>query len=144
MTFCDNQYSPSPDNQPFHSCKSYAIIDCQNSKILFSKQADEVREMASLTKMMTTYIVLSLVDEFRINMKNTFFPVSKQAANIIGTSANLVEGQVVSIYDLLRGLMLPSGNDAAMVLAENFGHRIMFTKRPGEVRKPSICYKLPG
>jgi len=39
------------------------------------------------------------------------------------------------VYDLLRGLMLPSGNDAAMCLAENFGARIMLTKRPGEFIK---------
>ncbi len=38
-----------------------------------------------------------------------------------GTSANLIENEYVTIYDLLHGLMLPSGNDAAYSLAENFG-----------------------
>lgn len=37
----------------------------------------------------------------------------------------MIEGQVLSIWDLLHGLMLPSGNDAAMVLAENFSHRLL-------------------
>ena len=62
---------------------------------------------------------------------------------IHGTSAFLVEDQVISIHDLLRGLMLPSGNDAALCLAENFGARIMFTKRPGAILKPSFGYKRP-
>ena len=58
MTFVDNEYTPSPDNHPYHSCKSYAIVDASNGKILFSKAADEVREMASLTKMMTALVSL--------------------------------------------------------------------------------------
>jgi D-alanyl-D-alanine carboxypeptidase len=47
--------------------------------------------------------------------------VSKTAATQGGTSAKLRSGDVLSVWDLLHGLMLPSGNDAAMVLAEHFG-----------------------
>ena len=47
--------------------------------------------------------------------------VSKNAANIGGTSAKLKTGDVLSIWDLLHGLMLPSGNDAGICLAEHFG-----------------------
>lgn len=53
-------------------------------------------------------------------MYKTWFKVSAYAASMIGTSANLIENQRLTIYDLLFGLMLPSGNDAAMCLAENF------------------------
>jgi D-alanyl-D-alanine carboxypeptidase (penicillin-binding protein 5/6) len=93
--------------------------------------------MASLTKMMTALVCLQLCEELSINMKTTYFPVSPH--NLIhGTSAFLVEDQCLSIHDLLRGLMLPSGNDASLVLAENLGARILFTKRPGEVLKTKL------
>ena len=61
----------------------------------------------------------------RLDIRSTYFKVSTKAATTIGTTANLVDGQVLSIWDLLHGLMLPSGNDAAMVLAENFSERLM-------------------
>ena len=56
-----------------------------------------------------------------IDIYTTFVNISKKASKIFGTSANLKEGDLVSINDLLHGLMLPSGNDAAHALAENFG-----------------------
>ena len=80
--------------------------------------------MASLTKMMTALVSLELAQEMRLDIRSTYFKVSMKAATTIGTTANLVDGQVVSIWDLLHGLMLPSGNDAAVVLAENFSERL--------------------
>ena len=62
-------------------------------------------------------------------MKETWFKVSKLAADTCGTTAHLIEGQRVTIYELLHGLMLPSGNDAAMTLAENFSERLSRLKR---------------
>lgn len=53
-------------------------------------------------------------------MHRKYFRVSEYAAGMIGTSACLTENQRVTINDLLYGLMLPSGNDAAMTLAEGF------------------------
>ena len=47
--------------------------------------------------------------------------MSKNASSIGGTSAKLKTGDVLSVWDLLHGLMLPSGNDAAICLAEHFG-----------------------
>lgn len=76
--------------------------------------------MASLTKMMTALVCLDLCQELHLDLHETYFRVSNKAAGTIGTTANLIEGQRLTIYDLLHGLMLPSGNDAAMCLAENF------------------------
>lgn len=81
--------------------------------------------MASLTKMMTAIVTLELAAELRMDIRDTYFKVSQRAATTIGTTANLVEGQVMSIWELLHGLMLPSGNDAAMVLAENFSYKLL-------------------
>ena len=81
--------------------------------------------MASLTKMMTALVSLELAKDMRLDIRATYFKVSQKASSTIGTTANLLEGQVLSIWDLLHGLMLPSGNDAAMVLAENFTDRLV-------------------
>lgn len=50
--------------------------------------------MASLTKMMTAIVTLELAESFHMDIRNTYFKVSHKAAYIIGTTANLVEGQV--------------------------------------------------
>jgi D-alanyl-D-alanine carboxypeptidase len=77
---------------------------------------------------MTAYVTCKLLDEIGINPNKVFLRVSKVASCIGGTSAYLREGQRVSVYDLLVGLMLPSGNDAAIVLAEHFGRYLVFEK----------------
>ena len=93
--YCDDEYVPSATNQPYSSCKAFVIIDSHHSKVLQSKNKDEVREMASLTKMMTAIVTLELATELRMDIRNTYFKVSQRAATTIGTTANLVEGQVM-------------------------------------------------
>lgn len=63
-----------------------------------------------------------------MNKATTYFKITPWAASTNGTTANLVDNAWMSIDDLLYGLMLPSGNDAAMVLAENLGAVIYFDK----------------
>ena len=63
-----------------------------------------------------------------MNRSSTYFKVTEWAARTIGTTANLLDNAWMSVEDLLYGLMLPSGNDAAMVLAENLGAVIYFDK----------------
>jgi D-alanyl-D-alanine carboxypeptidase len=70
---------------------------------------------------MTAYLSLQLARDFHLDLHKTFFLVSENASLQPGTTANLKAGQRVRIFDLLHALMLPSGNDAAMTLAENFG-----------------------
>ncbi|CAK79867.1 unnamed protein product (macronuclear) [Paramecium tetraurelia] len=80
-----------------------------------------IREIASITKIMTFYVVLNMCRTMNVHTNNTYAEVSLQASLVGGTTADLLKGDVVSIEDLFYGLMLPSGNDAAMTLAENFG-----------------------
>ena len=54
-------------------------------------------------------------------MRRTMLKVSKTAASMGGTTAKIRTGDELSVWDMLHGLMLPSGNDAAVCLAENFG-----------------------
>lgn len=121
----DDDYVPSAHNTPYNSCKSYVVVDSHHAKVLQSKNKDEIREMASLTKMMTAICTLELAFEMKLDIRSTYFKVSNKASGTVGTTAFLLDGQVLSIWDLLHGLMLPSGNDSAMVLAENFSVRLL-------------------
>ena len=69
-----------------------------------------------MTKIMTSICTLELCERFKMTLKTTYFKVTGWAAAVSGTSAELQEGAWMSIEDLLYGLMLPSGNDAASVL----------------------------
>lgn len=84
--------------------------------------------MASLTKIMTAYTICRLLNELNItNPKNVYLRVSKKAAYMCGTTAFLKIDQRISIFDCLHALLLPSGNDASIVLAIAFGKWLYFS-----------------
>jgi D-alanyl-D-alanine carboxypeptidase len=64
------------------------------------------------------------MDRFNVD-ENTLIEISHEASSVQGTSADLVEGDTLTIWQLLFGLMLPSGNDSAHQLAEYFGGLLM-------------------
>ena len=94
-------------------------MDCNS--IMFGNWWSKQREIASLTKIMTCYTVLKIIEKYNLNKHSTLVTVSKRASSEIGTTANLEGGHIFSVWDLLHALMLPSGNDAAIALAEHFG-----------------------
>ncbi len=113
---------PDPDEVSKITAQSWALVERKTSQLISGKNIHKKKEIASLTKIMTCYVVCHMSKALGINMDKTCFQVSRHAANMIGTSADLKEGDIVSILDLLCGLMLPSGNDSAYTLAENFGY----------------------
>jgi serine-type D-Ala-D-Ala carboxypeptidase (penicillin-binding protein 5/6) len=77
-----------------------------------------------MTKVCTAYTVCRILEEMNVTKeqtKNLYLRVSRKAAFMAGTSAYLQTDMRVSLYDCLCGLMLPSGNDAAILLATEFG-----------------------
>ena len=87
------------------------LLDAQTGRVLYEKCADEQALIASTTKIMTALIVCeqcNVLDRMRI---------PKEAVGIEGSSMYLQEGEVLTIQELLYGLMLHSGNDAAVALA---------------------------
>lgn len=66
---------------------------------------------------MTLWTIMKLLESYSINERSVYFTVSELAISLGGTSANLRIGDELTILDLMYGLMLPSGNDAAMTLA---------------------------
>lgn len=81
-----------------------------------------------MTKIMTTYVVLTLLKRLGLDEKKEIVEVSPMAAETQGTTAELAPGDQLSVWDMLHGLMLPSGNDAAMALAEHFGNKLLIMK----------------
>lgn len=93
------------------SAQNAILLDAQTGRILFEKDADQRGLIASTTKIMTALIICeqcNVLDRMRI---------PKEAVGIEGSSIYLREGEVLTIQDLLYGLMLHSGNDAAVALA---------------------------
>lgn len=77
---------------------------------------------------MTALCTLEICLKFNMNIKSTYFKVTNWATSITGTTAELMENAWMTVEDLLYGLMLPSGNDAATVLSENIGAVLYFDK----------------
>lgn len=73
--------------------------------------------MASLTKMMNLVTILEVTKTFGIDAKNIKVKASKTACEITGTTAELRANCEYTLYDLYFGMMLPSGNDAAHLIA---------------------------
>ena len=103
-------------------------MDQDSREVLFGKFEAERREVASLTKIMTIYTVLNLIDRLGID-PNERVTVDPSVTEVIGTTANLLPGDSLSINELLYGLMLPSGNDAAHMLAMHFGAQLLMEQR---------------
>jgi len=104
--------SSSFEEKPFcHTAKAAVIIDGKSGAVLYEKNASMRLPMASTTKIMTALTVLTYADT-AIQIE-----VSKDAAGIEGSSIYLKAGEKISVTDLLYGLLLESGNDAASALA---------------------------
>lgn len=105
---------PSP---PQIAGTSYILMDPQSGRIIMEENSHERLPPASLTKMMTAYIVERELDEGRIAMSD-MVPISVNAWKTEGSRTFVREGTQVSVEDLLRGVIIQSGNDASVALAE--------------------------
>lgn len=99
---------------------SWAICETDTGGLLWGKGDDEARDIASITKMMTCYVTHRYVTLGILDWE-TEVEVSRYASSIGGTTAGLREGDLLTVKDLMYGMMLPSGNDAALALAELIG-----------------------
>jgi len=112
---------PNPKTDPTQlAAKSYLLYDFDSNQILVSQNGDTRMEPASLTKLMTAYLAFDAIRHDTISLKKKLNvpAVAAQVAN--GESRMLLKpGQEVSVEDLLHGLIVDSGNDAAITLALN-------------------------
>ncbi len=102
-------YKANADKE--YSAQSIAVMDVDSGRVLFEKDLNEKRYMASTTKILTAITVIENCDV------NSSFKITKNCVGIEGSSIYLEEGEILTIKDLLYGLMLRSGNDCAVSLA---------------------------
>lgn len=108
---------------PLVTCKAWAIADAKTGKLLKGSNATVSRDIASTTKIMTAYLVLRHAEQHPEVLKE-IVTFSTRADRTGGSSAKIRAGERLSVEELLYGLMLPSGNDASIALAEHFGERL--------------------
>ena len=102
---------------PKLQASGYLLVDATNGEILVEHNAEEPLPPASLTKMMTAYIAEREITEGRMSFDDQV-PVSVKAWKTGGSRMFIREGTEVRLEDLLRGIIIQSGNDASVALAE--------------------------
>lgn len=106
---------PAP---PQLSAESYLLVDFLSGQVLAESNADASMEPASLTKMMTAYVVSQEVDQGTVAWDDDVI-VSEKAQSMEGSRMFIETGKEVKLWDLLKGLIIQSGNDASVALAEH-------------------------
>ncbi|MEP3591081.1 MAG: D-alanyl-D-alanine carboxypeptidase family protein, partial [Marinobacter sp.] len=96
---------------------SWVLMDPLSGRVIMEHNSNERLPPASLTKMMTAYIVERELDEGRISMQDSV-PISVNAWRTEGSRTFLREGTTATVHDLLKGVIIQSGNDASVALAE--------------------------
>ena len=93
------------------------LLDLEADQVLFEKNADEPLPTASMSKLMTAFMLFERLEDGRISLDDTF-PVSEKAWRKGGSKMFVEVGARVRVEDLLRGIIIQSGNDACIVVAE--------------------------
>ena len=109
--------SPQP---PEVAARAYLLMDVTSGQILASKDADQAVEPASLTKLMTAYLVFDALKARKISLTQTL-PVSERAWKMPGSRMFIDPKMQVPVEDLIKGMIVQSGNDATVALAEGVG-----------------------
>ncbi len=108
------------------------LIDTTTDTVLFEKNADERMATASMSKVMTMFLVFDALREGRLSLDDRL-PVSERAWRKGGSKMFVEVGDTVSVEDLTRGVIVQSGNDASIVLAEGLaGSETEFGRRMTE------------
>lgn len=107
---------------PFVACRQWVVADAGTGQIINESGGGEVVDVASTTKIMTAHLVLKLAqgDDALLGEAVKF---STRAAQAEGSSCGVNAGETISVRELMFGLLVRSGNDAAVALAEHVGKR---------------------
>jgi len=119
--FASNAYAqsamPAPA-PPIIGAKSYLVIDATTGQELASLDPDKALAPASLTKIMTTYVVFKALEQGQISLEDEV-TISEKAWRMPGSRMFVEVGKRIAIKDLLLGMIVQSGNDASVALAEH-------------------------
>jgi len=106
---------PSP---PKLAAKSFLLIDFNSGRILAEKKINKKIEPASITKIMTAYVVYKEIEAGRLSLDEEVV-ISKKAWKMKGSKMFIEVGKKITVSKLLKGLIIQSGNDATVALAEH-------------------------
>lgn len=109
--------TPSP---PTLNAKAYILIDVNSGKIIAENNSEQKLPPASLTKMMTLYVISNALHNGQLHLTDNIH-ISREAWQTGGSRMFVKEGQEVSVKDLLKGIIVASGNDACVAMAEHLG-----------------------
>jgi D-alanyl-D-alanine carboxypeptidase (penicillin-binding protein 5/6) len=99
-------------------CRTGIVVDLTSREILWERNPDEAVEIASMTKMMTAYLLMRAIHVDRRVTLADVVPVSRTAAGIGGSQVWIAEGEQFSVEDLAKCMMVRSANDATHLIAE--------------------------
>ena len=138
----------SPDNAhgdtlPELSATRSIVLDNATDRVLYAKNSYSKAPMASTTKIMTFLVAIENCEDIYETVT-----VSRVAAYTEGSTMHLAEGETISLHDLLYGLLLNSGNDAAVAIAEHIGGSIedfalMMNDRAARIGALNTSFKTP-
>lgn len=97
--------------------KQAVLIDYHTGKVLLEKRADERITPSSMTKMMTSYIIEEKLQKKELTMESSF-PVDEESWRLQGSKTYVQLGSMMKLSDILRGIIIQSGNDASSVAAK--------------------------
>jgi D-alanyl-D-alanine carboxypeptidase (penicillin-binding protein 5/6) len=117
--FCFSAAAQTPQ-PPEIAARSYLLLDVTANQILAAKDIDMPVEPASLTKLMSAYLVFDALRNNKLDLRQTL-PVSERAWKMPGSHMFIDPKMQVPVEDLLKGMIVQSGNDATMALAEGVG-----------------------
>ena len=142
--FAASAQTPQP---PEIAARSYLLLDVTANQILASKDIDSAMEPASLTKLMSAYLVFDALKSKKISLTQTF-GVSERAWKMPGSRMFIDPKMQVPVEDLIKGMVVQSGNDATMALAEGVGGDVghfvqMMNSQAQMLGMKSTSYKNP-
>jgi D-alanyl-D-alanine carboxypeptidase len=118
--YAHHQTHHSDDDGDYSPQFSSIIVDANSGATLASSSPDGIRHPASLTKIMTLYLLFERLDAGKMKL-DTEMPVSEHASDQAPTKLGLRPGQTIRVEDAIKGLVTRSANDAAVVIAEAIG-----------------------
>ena len=113
----------SIEGPPFVTSKSWIVVDGDNGQLIAGHDHDSPKHFASTTKIMTAWLVIQLAER-QPGIFDESLTMSTRADETRGSTSDIRTGEVLTVREALYGLLLPSGNDMSVALAEHFGDRI--------------------
>lgn len=102
------------------NAKSFVLMDAASGKVLYEKNMHRELPPASITKMMTMLLTMEAIDSGRLKWTDTV-TASAYAASMGGSQIYLEPGEKMSVRDIFKGVVIASGNDASVAIAEKIG-----------------------